>query len=42
MEDQETPRMLRACYRYALYEELRYNRGEQEGKIIYSKILQVC
>jgi hypothetical protein len=42
MEDQDTPRMLRSCYTYALYEELCYNRGEQEGKLIFSKLLQVC
>ena len=41
MEDQDIPRMLRSCYIYALYEELCYNRGEQEGKVIFSKILQV-
>ncbi len=42
MEDQETPKMLRACYQYALCEELCQNRGREEGKRICSKILQVC
>jgi len=42
MEDQETPKMLRACYQYALCEELCQNRGQEEGKRICSKILQVC
>jgi hypothetical protein len=41
MKDNEIPRMLRACYLYTLYEELCLNRGEFEGKIICSKILQV-
>jgi hypothetical protein len=41
MTDQETPRMLRSCYLYALYAELCHNRGEIEGKLMCSKILQV-
>jgi hypothetical protein len=42
MEDQETPKMLRTCYLYALYDELCHNHGEEKGKIICNKILQVC
>jgi hypothetical protein len=34
--------MLRACYLYTLYDELCQSRGEYEGKIMCSKILQVC
>ncbi|CAF3437133.1 unnamed protein product [Rotaria socialis] len=41
MKDQDIPRMLRACYLYSLYQELCQNRGEHEGKIICSKVLQV-
>ncbi|CAM4747568.1 unnamed protein product [Rotaria magnacalcarata] len=41
MKDQDIPRMLRACYLYALYQELCNNRGEHEGKAICSKVLQV-
>jgi hypothetical protein len=41
MEDKEIIRMLRSCYLYALYIELCHNRGENEGKIMCSKILQV-
>lgn len=41
MEDQEMPRMLRSCYLYALFEELRHNRGEQEGTLVCSRILKV-
>ena len=41
MVDQETPRMLRSCYLYALYAELCHNRGEIEGKLMCSKISQV-
>ncbi|CAF4435675.1 unnamed protein product, partial [Adineta steineri] len=39
--DDETRQMLRSCYLYALYMELCQNRGEIEGKIMCSKILQV-
>ena len=42
MIDPDTPRMLRACYLYALYEELCQNRGEEQGRILCSKVLQVC
>ncbi len=42
MDDEDVIRMLRSCYLYALYIELCYNRGETEGKIMCSKILQVC
>jgi len=41
MEDADIIRMLRSSYLYALYVELCYNRGENEGKIMCSKILQV-
>jgi hypothetical protein len=41
MEDQEVPRMLRSCYLYALYSELCHNRGEIEGRIMCSRVLQV-
>ena len=33
--------MLRSCYHYALYSELCHNRGETEGKMMCSEILQV-
>lgn len=39
--DQELPRMLRACYLYALYEELCERYGDDEGKKLCSRILQV-
>ena len=42
MIDQELPRMLRACYLYALYEELCERYGDYEGKKLCSQILQVC
>ncbi len=42
MKDTEIPQMLRACYLLALYEEIRQNRGDHEGKLLFSKILQVC
>ncbi|CAF2522868.1 unnamed protein product [Rotaria sp. Silwood2] len=41
IEDEEIQQMLRACYLYALYQELCENRGAQEGRILCSKILQV-
>ncbi|UJR26525.1 hypothetical protein I4U23_007848 [Adineta vaga] len=41
MQNEEILRMLRACYLYALYEELCHNRGEIEGRIVCSKILQI-
>ncbi len=41
MEDADIIRMLRSSYLYALYVELCYNRGENEGKIMCSKILEV-
>lgn len=41
MNDQEIPRMLRACYLYALYEEIREHYGDYEGKKLCSQILQV-
>ena len=41
MQNEELPRMLRSCYLYALYEELCHNRGETEGRLLCSKILQV-
>ena len=41
MEEPERPRMLRACYLYALYSELCHQRGEVEGKVMCGKILRV-
>jgi len=40
MEDHEIIQMLESCYRYALYAELCYNRGENQAKIMCSKIFQ--
>jgi len=40
MEDREIIQMLESCYRYALYMELCHNHGENQAKIMYSKILQ--
>lgn len=42
MIDQEIPQMLRACYLYALYEELCEHYGDYEGKKLCSQVLQVC
>lgn len=41
MEEPDRPRMLRACYLYALYSELCHQRGENEGKAMCGKILRV-
>ncbi|CAF0763034.1 unnamed protein product [Adineta ricciae] len=40
IQNDEMPRILRSCYLYALYEELCHNRGETEGRLLCSKILQ--
>ncbi|CAF1135320.1 unnamed protein product [Adineta steineri] len=41
IDDKEKLQMLRACYLYGLYEELCLNRGEEKGKTVCSKILQI-
>ncbi|CAF0775064.1 unnamed protein product [Rotaria sordida] len=41
IKDSEIQQRLRACYLYALHQELCQNHGAQEGQILCGKILQV-